>query len=811
MALKSRSRRSRWHLWLRLAGLTGLMLLILGLAAWRLDEKTLALWLSAIGGGLVALAILGELRAFLPMAFGRRGSMGFNVFLQIVLALFALVGVNVFSFVHYLRWDLTTDQVFTIPANIRTDLARLNSPTTIVLHLRHVTFGQPAEKLDNFDAAAERKVMEKVKDLVDQFQELGPRFKVVSLDVQEERYQDRLNELTADASALRQAIDESRENSIFFYADGKVQRLGFNEIYQLDKKSSQEANGGKGNLTLLFQGVEPFARKILNLNEKTPRIAVSVVHEILGMEEAPDAIEREIGMSAARKVFLAHGFQTRDIILQKTDEEGGLQGPAVYRRDESIYERLEQQLVELNESLKTNQKELNDVEEQRKTWAQSPLSELNKKYVLALAGGRAILLTRAKLDEIQKAGNRVDSAPVNEQVRKNVLNQFDSEATLGRLALNQMKRERQTIVEQMEKLNVDELSEQRRITDLKAKMNRLLADCDLLIVPRMTLINAAQNFYFSNRAHKLDDAQLDAIKEFIFAGKPVLFCLGPANDAPGRASPFEKGDQLEDVLGQLGFKLPNQTILFDVERKAYAERRGGLLFLGTPVEVPSVRFDPNPDAGYPKLLDIKIGHNPNELLTSMRLAARGAGKSAAIDFRLRNPRPVYFDPPPAYHSRFCPTFMMTSADCWNSDQPFATREGSPRYSPSKPDDPNKDTVRETRKGPFPIAAAVEAKPPDNWASGGAKPADRVRVAVIGHGGVFSGASLKPIQERLLLDTCNWLLGRDELLAHEEETWTYPRVHLTENEQAWWTWGTLLASLAFFPYLGGIVWFVRRMR
>src|SRR5207244_2748696 len=103
----------------------------------------------------------------------------------------ALVAVvNAFSFAHYLRFDWTRQKLFTMPAAIEKQLRQLRSdaPTKIVLHQRHSTFGQ-AEKPDSYDAAAERKVVEKVRDLVDQFQELGPRFQVDVLDVQEEDYQ----------------------------------------------------------------------------------------------------------------------------------------------------------------------------------------------------------------------------------------------------------------------------------------------------------------------------------------------------------------------------------------------------------------------------------------------------------------------------------------------------------------------------------------------------------------------------------------------------------------------------------------------
>src|SRR5262249_54297300 len=157
---------------------------------------------------------------------------------------------------HYLRFDWTGNRQFTLPEDVRNQLSQLRGETTIVVYQRHKTFGQLSDKPDAYDYAAERKVVEKIKDVVEQFHELGPQFRVVVLDVEEEGYSDKLAELTKDSPELRDAIDRATENSIFFRApDGRrVQRLSFNDYYQLDKTASQEANGNRGNLVLLYQG-----------------------------------------------------------------------------------------------------------------------------------------------------------------------------------------------------------------------------------------------------------------------------------------------------------------------------------------------------------------------------------------------------------------------------------------------------------------------------------------------------------------------------------------------------------------------------
>src|SRR5207249_4242908 len=60
-----------------------------------------------------------------------------------------------------------------------------------------------------------------------------------------------------------------------------------------------------------------------------------------------------------------------------------------------------------------------------------------------------------------------------------------------------------------------------------------------------------------------------------------------------------------------------------------------------------------------------------------------------------------------------------------------------------------------------VAAFLETVPPEKWLPAAAKGPATVRIAAIGHGGLFSGAKLSPAQEKLFFDTCNWLLGQDD--------------------------------------------------
>src|SRR5262249_17032719 len=148
---------------------------------------------------------------------------------------------------------------------------------------------------------------------------------------------------------------------------GKVQRLAFHDIYQLDKQASQESNDGRGNLVLRYQGVEPFARKVLNLDEKQPRIAVGVIHEVLGQEGS-----EELGMAGVKKALAARGFESRDVILKKWSEFAPPE-PAVFTYDENKLERLEDQVAELDASVKGVDQELQELTGLVKLWETASL------------------------------------------------------------------------------------------------------------------------------------------------------------------------------------------------------------------------------------------------------------------------------------------------------------------------------------------------------------------------------------------------------------------------------------------------------
>ena len=261
-----------------------------------------------VGGGAAAvlLWLAVELIGNVFLVTGRRTAVGLNGTLQMLLAAALLVVVNAYSFTHYRRFDTTRDGLFTLPAPVLEKLRALDpkTPTDIIVLQLHKTAGSLSDKADALDSAAEKKVVEKVKDLVDQLRELGPRFNVSVLDRQNESYEDQLDELTRAAPELREAIEGAPENSIFFRSGNRVQRMSFSEFYLLDKPSSlAEVTGKSGkarrrptNLVMNPQGADAFARKVVGLEEKRPKVGLVVVHPLLSSKEKRFAAQFVVGL-----------------------------------------------------------------------------------------------------------------------------------------------------------------------------------------------------------------------------------------------------------------------------------------------------------------------------------------------------------------------------------------------------------------------------------------------------------------------------------------------------------------------------------
>ncbi len=861
---------SRFHFLLRVIGLTGLVLLVGGLAMAHLEGRLVSLdqlrafaeefkrnaartqyeqiaqWLIVIGGGAVLLGLLFEAIVVLGYTAKKRSVFGFNVVVQVLLALAVLVGINYYSFEHYTRVDCTRpgesgQRKFTLPEEVRTQLKQLRGDTTIVVVQQRRKAFDGNDEMEDYEAAAENVVIDKVRDLVEQLRDVGPQFKVIVLDAKKKDYRQKLAEATQDAPQLAQAIKDAPDNSIFFYHTdpGKrvsLQRLSFNDFYQLDRTRSREADNEKGNLVLLEKGIKPFVNRILNLEQKRPRVGVLVQHELLTTQGSEDAFT----LKGLRSALEKQGFEVRDIVLRRFTPTGPV--PAVDTFDESRYEALAARLRALDRSLASLEKseEYLGTKASYKIWQEETLEALTRRYARQLQGRK-----------------------VTEEMRRSVLADIKLDLDNFEQDLARLREARAKIVAEQEKLNVDLAALQRRMTDLKAKMQLVLEDVDLIFLPRMTILPSGQAIPYT--FHRLDPVQAEAIKDFLKSGKPLLACFGPANEPQDRPDPFMRpgDDEVEAILADLYLLCGKQTVLFDEQSEDFAVENADSLFRWARLsQVPPLDFQTNIATlsrthGFLHARDLATNPvaqpaAPNPVRESLRLAERARGEN--FDIRLRYPRPIYYDAdrgerwkryrgpigatlafanqgplfaltglalrplPPALPSP-APEYLLTvGPTAWNDARPYPTAERPvPTYEKPKPTDPTLGTPDEMRRGPFPIGAILEASIPREWKKAGDNSTATVRVGLIGHGGLFTDPKLTPAREKLLLDTCNWLLGREDLLTQESPTWAYPRVKLgatpedQDKRKEIWEWGARAGLPLLFVYLGFVVLLARRVR
>jgi hypothetical protein len=792
------------------------------------------------GAAVLLVWLLVELVGVLFLVTGRRSAIGLNAVVQVIAAATLLVAVNALSFTNYVRYDATRDRHFTLPADLVNELKRLrsDSPTTVVVLRQGAQSTLVTAPPDAYDDAAQAKVVEKVNDLVAQLREFGPRFNVVALDTKSVKYARRVAELTATRPGLAAELAAAPESSIFFYADekvtgpadarkytGRVARMPFRDFYQLDKTASLAAAAGgppegQGNLVLLTRGPEAFVRRLLTLDARRPRVALAVIHPLLTTRETVN----DYSAAGLRTALVRNGFEVTDIILKQFGR-GGPPVPAARTYAESELDRGEARYKLLNLAVAQREALIREIA--------ADTAAADKLIAKADATDAIDPKRKALTDAAQILQAYVGQPIRSEGQVRSIVVQLKTQAGSFQEELAELQKQVSEAGNQYRDLLRDDRAvESRRLTDVPTKLRQYTADADILILPRVTVVDVVRGDTIPSSVFDVSVEQAAVVKEFLAAGKPVLFALGPpVSDGRG---PAPGPDAVEALLPQFGIIPGRQTILTDKEAVAIAERQGDP-FAGGGSVTAAVSFEA------PRL----PGQAPNPIAEAFRTTARAVDKS--LDLKKGGYRPIYLAPGVAARSPFAPEILLTGPTSFNEDNPVPTADTLPKYEPSRPDDPKRGTREEERRGPFPVGVCVEEKIPADWVgkSGGPQPAlaaelaaslalpfdhgvaaacahlanaavprPTVRLVVLGHGGLFTGLQLDGAQETLLVDCLNWQLKRDDALpvaATAETTWQYPRADLTPTQFFQWSVGAFVGLPAAIAVVGLIALMIRKVR
>src|SRR6476659_6919306 len=95
--------------------------------------------LLAVGTAVTLLWLIIEVVGQLAGS-GQRSASSANAAAQVLLALLVVVGINIFSFSYFKRWDVTREEQFTLPTKVADEMRQLKGKTSIVVLQRHKTF-----------------------------------------------------------------------------------------------------------------------------------------------------------------------------------------------------------------------------------------------------------------------------------------------------------------------------------------------------------------------------------------------------------------------------------------------------------------------------------------------------------------------------------------------------------------------------------------------------------------------------------------------------------------------------------------------
>ncbi len=235
-----------------LVGWLGVALVFAAFALRFLKPELVQVWWNLAAAGLVCVLvyILGQWREFLAMFSKRQTRYGALSFASVLLVLAILAGINYIASRQHKRWDLTSNQQFTLSDQTKKVLGSLKEPLVINVFTKESDFGKFRDKLSEYEYLSKQAKVNYVD--VDKDPELATKYEVKAYGTIAVQYHGRIERTTNDSeqditNAIIKAV-EGQQKKVYF-----TQGHGEHETGSADERNRYSATNdalGKENFSI---------------------------------------------------------------------------------------------------------------------------------------------------------------------------------------------------------------------------------------------------------------------------------------------------------------------------------------------------------------------------------------------------------------------------------------------------------------------------------------------------------------------------------------------------------------------------------
>jgi ABC-type uncharacterized transport system involved in gliding motility auxiliary subunit len=277
-----------------LVGWLGVALVFAAFALRFLKPDMQKVWWNLAAAGLVCVLIyiLGQWREFMAFFSGRQARYGSLSVASVALVLGILFGLNYIATRQNKRWDLTSNQEFTLSDQTKKVLTNLKEPLQMHVFAKENDFGRFRDKLAEYEYSSKQVKIDYIDP--DKEPETAKKFEIQSYGTVAVDYHSRIERVTNDT-------EQDLTNAIIKAVEGQQKKVYFTQGHGEHETSSADERTGYNNIAAAI-GRENFGVEKLALAQNPTIPADASVIVVAGPRK--DFLQPEID---AMKGYLNHG------------------------------------------------------------------------------------------------------------------------------------------------------------------------------------------------------------------------------------------------------------------------------------------------------------------------------------------------------------------------------------------------------------------------------------------------------------------------------------------------------------------------